>query len=70
MANEVEFGYPELEWLQNDECFVEQAVLKVGENYKHLMIKQTIKKSSCGDVSKTLKQSHNAEEVFLTTIEK
>jgi hypothetical protein len=70
MVEEVEFGYPELEWLKDDEVFVEKVHIVHGIERKRIMIKQTVKKTEVGLLERLLKSEHNADDIYLTTIEK
>jgi hypothetical protein len=71
MENEdIEFGYPELQWLKDDEVFVEKVHIVKGVDRRKIMIKQTFKRSEIGTIERTLKQEHEADDIYLTTIEK
>jgi hypothetical protein len=69
-AEDVIFGYPELEWLKDDEVFIEKVHIVKGIERHKLMIKQTVKKSEVGAVEGILKKEHDADGIYLTTIEK
>ncbi|MBE3086335.1 MAG: hypothetical protein IMZ64_08990 [Bacteroidetes bacterium] len=70
MEEEVVFDYPELEGLGPDEVFVEKVHVVKGINRQKIMIKQTIKRSDIGTMEQILKEEHNADDIYLTTIEK
>jgi hypothetical protein len=70
MTGEVEFGYPELEWLQDNEYFVELAHIVKGVERHKLMVRQTINKHNWEEFAQKLKAENDADKVYLTTIEK
>lgn len=70
MAVDVVFGYPELEWLKDDEVFVEQVHIVKGMNRHKILIKRIVKRVDTDAIRATFIKDYDADDIYLTTIEK